>query len=93
MIKIKYSSVDGYLQRKSFKSLKGARKYAQERIGTYPEMGSTYAVSGDGIGKIEVIEGVTLRQLFGNYEDELKPDAMSREEQYMDFESQMEPDE
>jgi hypothetical protein len=64
MIKVFYSSVDGYRKSKSFKTLKGARKYAQERIGKNPEMGSYYAVSGDGIGKIQV-DGVPLAHLFG----------------------------
>ena len=64
MIKVWYSSVDGFAKSKSFKTLKGARKYAQSMVGKYPEMGSYYAVSGDGIGKIEV-EGVALGELFG----------------------------
>lgn len=72
MIKLRYSSVDGGWKLKSFKSLKGARKYAQYWLGKNPEMGSTYAVSGDGIGKIEVLEGVKLAELFG---DEKKPAA------------------
>jgi hypothetical protein len=53
MIKIKYSSVDGGRMSRSFKSLKGARAFAQKMVGKNPEMGSSYAVSGDGIGKIE----------------------------------------
>jgi hypothetical protein len=70
MIKIRYSAVDGFSKRKSFKTLKGARKYAQEMVGKYPSFGSYYAVSDDGVGKIEVIGGVKLRDLFG---DEPKP--------------------
>ena len=66
MIKIRYSAVDGFSKRKSFKSLKGARKYAIEMLGKYPSFGSYYAVSDDGVGKIEVIEGVALRSLFGD---------------------------
>jgi hypothetical protein len=69
MIKVKYSSIDGYRKTKSFKTLKGARKYAQDRVGKNPDMGRWYAVSFDGIGKIEV-EGVPLDELFG---DEPKP--------------------
>ena len=66
MIKVRYSSFDSRRGKwRSFKTLKGARKYAQHWIGKHPEMGSTYAVSGDGIGKIEV-EGVELRKLFGD---------------------------
>jgi hypothetical protein len=66
VIKLRYSSVDGCGKQKSFKSLKGARKYAQEMVGKNPEMGSRYAVSGDGIGKIVVIEGAALAELFGD---------------------------
>lgn len=64
MIKVKYSSIDGGRKSRSFKSLKGARKFAQSWVGKYPEIGSTYAVSGDGVGKIEA-EGVKLAELFG----------------------------
>jgi hypothetical protein len=65
VIKVKYSSVDNRKSKsRSFKTLKGARKFAQHWIGKHPEMGSTYAVSGDGIGKIEV-EGAKLAELFG----------------------------
>lgn len=70
MIKVKYSSVDRFRKTGSFKTLKGARKFAQSWIGKYPEMGSSYAVSGDGIGKIEV-QGCALAELFG----EEKPTA------------------
>jgi hypothetical protein len=70
MIKIRYSAVDGFSKRKSFKSLKGARKYAIGMLGKYPSFGSYYAVSDDGVGKIEVIEGVKLRDLFGDDKDE-----------------------
>ena len=66
MIKVRYSSFDSRKGKwRSFKTLRGARKYAQHWIGKYPEMGSTYAVSGDGIGKIEA-EGVKLAELFGD---------------------------
>lgn len=66
MIKVKYSSVDGYRKVKSFKTLKGARKYAQFMIGKNPDMGSSYAVSNDGIGKIEIGAGAALADLFGD---------------------------
>ena len=64
MIKVKYSSVDGGGQSRSYKSLKGARKFAQSWVGKNPELGSSYAISGDGIGKIQV-EGCALKELFG----------------------------
>lgn len=66
MIKVKYSSVDSRGGKwRSFKTLKRARVFAQHWIGTHPEIGSTYAVSGDGIGKIEA-QGVALADLFGD---------------------------
>jgi len=65
MIKVRYSSVDGGGKWRSFKTLKRARIFAQYWIGKNPEVGSTYAVSGDGIGKIEA-QGVALRDLFGD---------------------------
>ena len=65
MIKINYSSVDGYRESRSFKTLKGARKYAQHWVGKNPEIGSSYAISGDGVGKIRA-EGVVLADLFGD---------------------------
>jgi len=65
VIKVKYSSVDSRMGKwRSFKTLQRARKFAQFWIGENPEIGSTYAVSGDGIGKIEV-KGATLAELFG----------------------------
>jgi hypothetical protein len=65
VIKVKYSSVDGGRKSRSFKTLKGARHFAQYWIGKNPEIGSIYAVSGDGIGKIEA-SGVALADLFGD---------------------------
>lgn len=62
-IRVKYSSVDGYSVRRSFKTLVGAQKFAQKYVGEHPDMGSYYAVSFDGIGKIEV-DGVKLSDLF-----------------------------
>jgi hypothetical protein len=60
-----YSTVDGYRTSKRFRlsDLPKAKLYAQEWIGKYPSMGSHYAVSDDGIGKIEVA-GATLHDLF-----------------------------
>ena len=39
--------------------------FAQYWVGKNPEIGSIYAVGGDGIGKIEVM-GATLSDLFGD---------------------------
>jgi hypothetical protein len=63
IIKVKYSSVDGYNKVRSFKTLTGARKFAQEWVGKNPDLGSYYAVSDDGVGKITV-NGVPLKALF-----------------------------
>lgn len=66
MITVKYSSIDGYCKSRSFKSLKGARKFAQERVGKNPDIGgSYYAVSDDGVGKVTVV-GVGINDLFGD---------------------------
>ena len=66
VIKVKYSSVDGRGGKwRSFKTLGRARVFAQYWVGKNPEIGSTYAVSNDGIGKIEVM-GATLADLFGD---------------------------
>lgn len=63
MIRVVYRSIDRFRQARKFKTLAGAQKYAQGRIGEHPEIGSDYAISGDGIGKITV-EGASLAELF-----------------------------
>jgi hypothetical protein len=65
MIKIRYSSVDGVRTLRSFSTLAGARRYAHERVGKHPDIGTGYAISDDGIGKIEVYGEATLADLFG----------------------------
>ena len=79
MIKIKYSSVDGRGSKwRSFKTLGRARVFAQYWVGKNPDIGSTCAVSGDGIGKIEV-QGAKLADLFGDEKKAgLKPKLKSR---------------
>src|SRR4051812_47030634 len=62
-IKVHYNGCDGYRATRSFMTIKGARRYAVERVGEHPEFGSSYAVSGDGVGTIRV-SGCTLRELF-----------------------------
>lgn len=62
-ITIVYSSVDGGWTTRKFKTLKGARAFAHKWVGGHPEIGSSYAVSGDGIGKVTV-QGATLAELF-----------------------------
>ncbi len=62
-IKVRYSTIDRFTETRKFKTLDGARKFAQNWIGRHPEIGGHYAVSGDGIGKITV-SGATLADLF-----------------------------
>ncbi|MDD2878361.1 MAG: hypothetical protein PHT60_13890 [Acidiphilium sp.] len=62
-IRVRYSSVDGHNKTRKFDSIDAAREFAQYWVGRHPEMGRTYAISGDGIGKIEVT-GTTLATLF-----------------------------
>jgi hypothetical protein len=63
MIRVRYESIDRFSKTRRFKTLKGAQKFAQKYLGETPEMGSFYAVSGDGIGKI-TCEGCRLYDLF-----------------------------
>jgi hypothetical protein len=75
MIKLKYSSVDSRKGKwRSFKTIRGARKFAQYWIGKHPEIGSSYAVSSDGIGKIEA-QGVKLADLFGDPKPAAEPET------------------
>ena len=62
-IKVIYNAIDGARDTREFKTLSGAKVFAHKAIGPHPEIGSTYAVSGDGVGKIEVF-GATLAELF-----------------------------
>jgi hypothetical protein len=62
-IRVTYSSIDRCRKTRTFKTLKGAQKFAQEYVGQTPEVGGWYAVSGDGVGKIEC-RGCSLIALF-----------------------------
>ncbi len=62
-IRLRYSSVDGHAEERAFSSVAEAQRFAHHWIGPYPEIGRGYAVSGDGIGKIEA-KGITLAVLF-----------------------------
>lgn len=62
-ITVRYSTVDRFCETKRFTKIEDAREYAQQWIGRFPEIGRGYAVSDDGIGKIEV-RGTSLFQLF-----------------------------
>lgn len=85
-IVVRYSAVDGFRATRTFKTLAGARKYALERLGTDYELGAHYAVTFDGVGKVEV-DGTTLWDLLAadpvvlapqegpEYDDAPDPDA------------------
>lgn len=64
-IRVKYSTLDRFTQTRSFKTLAGARKFAQKYVGAKPEISDTfgYAVSGDGMGKI-IAQGCSIHDLF-----------------------------
>lgn len=64
-ISVRYSTIDGFTSRRSFKTLAGARKFAQEWVGKNPDQGCGYAVAFDGVGKITV-SGTSLASLFGD---------------------------
>ena len=63
LIKISYQASDGYRMNRQFKTLKGARAFAQNWVGKYPDVGAWYAVSQDGVGRI-MVSGVNIRELF-----------------------------
>lgn len=66
-ITVRYSSIDGFAKRRTFKTLKAARAFAVKYVGEHPDFGTSmappYAVSFDGIGKVTVT-GCTLDELF-----------------------------
>lgn len=63
MIRVRYSTIDHYQEARWFGTLKGAKAFAQKCVGEHPEIGSFYAVSSDGVGKITV-QGAALTDLF-----------------------------
>jgi hypothetical protein len=79
MIIVTYTSVDFYRKRSSFKTLAGARKFAAKWVGEFPSIGTGYAVSDDGIGKITV-SGATLADLFPGTADDNDGVRVERDE-------------
>jgi len=63
-IKVTYQSIDRVRITRPFKTLTGARRFAQKYLGLHPTLGCGYAISDDGIGKITVEGSATLRDLF-----------------------------
>ena len=64
-ITVKYQSIDGYNETRKYKTLNGARRFAQKWVGKHPEISENfrYAISADGIGKITCF-GCTVKELF-----------------------------
>ena len=62
-IVVKYRSSDGYSKSARFKTLAGAQKFAWKWVGRHPDIGSWYAVSDDGVGRIAA-DGATMAKLF-----------------------------
>src|SRR5580658_693005 len=66
MIKLQFISIDGIRKTRAFNTLKAARLFAVRMVGPQDvaDLSLRYAVSGDGVCKIAVAEGTTLRELF-----------------------------
>jgi hypothetical protein len=62
-IQVTYRLVDGVVMTRNFLALKGAREFAIKYVREHPEIGTSYAIAGDGVGKI-TCSGVTLHELF-----------------------------
>jgi hypothetical protein len=62
-IVVRYRSIDRCSKRGVFKTLAGAQRFAQKWVGETPDLGGTYAVSSDGIGKV-TCDGCALIDLF-----------------------------
>jgi hypothetical protein len=58
-----YHSIDGFSETRKYKTLWRAQLRAHYWVGETPELGSWYAVSFDGVGRISV-DGCTIRDLF-----------------------------
>lgn len=64
-ITVTYSTIDRFRKTRKFKTLAGAQRFAQKMVGQTPEISHTfgYAVSGDGMGKVEA-RGIGMSELF-----------------------------
>jgi hypothetical protein len=62
-ITVHLNTIDGVSKTRSFKSLAGARRFAQHHVGAAPEMSRGYAISGDGIAKVSCA-GCGIAELF-----------------------------
>lgn len=62
-IEVIYSSIDGVRKARTFKTISGARKFAETWVGKTPEIGFGYAVCNFGVGRI-TCDGCDLVGLF-----------------------------
>jgi len=65
VIKVRFATLDGIRKTKSFKTLAGARKATWAWAGKDCEVGSSYAISSDGVVRVTV-EGCSLAELFSD---------------------------
>ena len=52
-ILLSYTAIDGHFIQRAFTSLHEAQAFATDRVGATPEVGTSYAVSADGVGCID----------------------------------------
>jgi len=81
-IHVTYQSIDHFTQTKKYRALSQARRFAQKWIGRHPEIGTSYAVSSDGVGKITVSGDATLNDLFPPSEPKLRLVTEEKENQH-----------
>ena len=62
-ITVTYIAADGATGTRRYKTLKGAQAFAWTRVGKTPDLGTSYAVSGDGVVTLYV-QGATMGDLF-----------------------------
>lgn len=64
-IRVRYKTIDRFSESRKFKTMKGARRYAQKWVGAHPDISETfgYAVSSCGTGKV-TCEGCSIHELF-----------------------------
>ena len=87
IITLRYRSCDGYSEKRTFKTLKGAQRYAERMLGGCPELTCTYAVSTDGIGTI-YSAGASLSDIFPHAAPPYDVDAEEEAETYVDNRSE-----
>ena len=62
-ITLYFTAVDGCASIKTYDTVEAAQTAAHERVGEYPSLGAGYAISDDGVVKVEAV-GVSLAKLF-----------------------------